>query len=195
MAPVIRVGAKAVILRDERVLLIRYKNGDSEHYNFPGGGIQRGESIRKGLRREVLEETSLDVKVNRLLLVGEYDPKKHKRKFGRIHKLTLYFLCSIREDAKPGLPDVQTERKPDHLDEWAEREPNLPHGQNESDPNLPGEPTEKDPNLPVKPDRYQIGVEWFSIKALPESLYPLYHHLIVAAVDDGSPRKLFTTRK
>jgi ADP-ribose pyrophosphatase YjhB (NUDIX family) len=173
MAPVIRVGAKAVILQDERVLLIRYKNGDSEHYNFPGGGIQRGESIRKGLRREVLEETNLDVKVDSLLLVGEYDPKKHKRKFGRIHKLTLYFLCTIRESTKPDLTDAR----------------------NDSEPDLLIARNERDPNLPDKPDRDQVGVEWFPIKALPDSLLPLYHDLIVAAVDDGSPRKLFTTRK
>ncbi|HUF38389.1 MAG TPA: NUDIX domain-containing protein [Anaerolineales bacterium] len=104
MAP-IRVGAKAIILHEDRVLLVKYRDGENGHYNFPGGGIKRGESIRKGLRREVAEETNLDVKIGRLLLVGEYDPKKHKRKFGRLHKLTLYFLCTIRDEAQPSLPE------------------------------------------------------------------------------------------
>lgn len=195
MAPVIRVGAKAVILQDERVLLIRYQNGESEHYNFPGGGIRRGESIRKGLRREVLEETNLDVKVNRLLLVGEYDPKKHKRKFGRIHKLTLYFLCSIRDGTKPNSTVEPNERGPVFPDEQKESEPVIPDEWNEGESILTEKRIERDPNLPDKPDRNQVGVEWYPIKALPDSLLPLYHDLIVAAVEDGAPRKLFTTRK
>jgi ADP-ribose pyrophosphatase YjhB (NUDIX family) len=104
MSP-IRIGAKAVIIQDDQVLLIKYQDRRDGHYNFPGGGIKRGESIRKGLRREVAEETSLDVKVGRLLLVGEYDPKKHKRKFGRLHKLTLFFLCTTRNGSEPTLPE------------------------------------------------------------------------------------------
>jgi len=150
MSP-IRIGAKAVIIRDDHVLLIKYQDRRDGHYNFPGGGIKRGESIRKGLRREVVEETSLDVKVERLLMVGEYDPKKHKRRFGRLHKLTLFFLCSPKNGSEPTLPE--------------------------------------------KPDPNQIGVEWFPLEALPETLLPQYHDLILAAIADDSPRTLFTTRK
>lgn len=150
MSP-IRIGAKAVILKDDHVLLIKYQDRRDGHFNFPGGGIKRGESIRKGLRREVAEETSLDVKVERLLLVGEYDPRKHKRRFGRTHKLTLFFLCSVKNGGEPILPD--------------------------------------------KPDPNQIGIEWFPLAALPETLLPQYHDLILTALNDDSPRQFFTTRK
>ena len=77
MTATIRVGAKAIIVRDGQVLLVRYQDETGNHYNFPGGGIDKGESIRKGLRREVFEETNLRVKVGRLLLVAEYRSKKH----------------------------------------------------------------------------------------------------------------------
>jgi ADP-ribose pyrophosphatase YjhB (NUDIX family) len=104
----IRVGAKAVIVKKDKVLLIKYKNGSGVHYNFPGGGIERGESIEDGLAREVLEETGAQVDVKKLLLVGEYEPGQHKRKYGRTHKLTLYFLCKIRKGTK-----VKSAKKPD----------------------------------------------------------------------------------
>lgn len=146
----IRVGAKAVIVRDGQILLIRYQDHIGNYYNFPGGGIDKGESIRKGLRREVYEETGLDVSVGRLLLVAEYDPKKHNRLFGRIHKLTLYFAC----DPKDG----------------------------------------SEANVPAKPDQNQMGVDWFPLRELPESLIPHHHDLILAALDELPDRKAFTTR-
>lgn len=123
MAPaLIRVGAKAVIVRDGQVLLVRYEDANGIHYNFPGGGIDKGESIRKGLRREVHEETNLQVKVGRLLLAAEYEPKKHDRLYGRIHKLTLYFQCEPKEDTQPqegGEPSVPAKPDQDQVGvEW-----------------------------------------------------------------------------
>lgn len=102
MAP-IRIGTKAVIIQDDQILLIEYRNRRGVHYNLPGGGVKRGESVRKSLKREVLEETGCTVQVGDLLLVAEYDPKKHNRLYGRLHKLTLIFRCEIKK-GKPGMP-------------------------------------------------------------------------------------------
>src|SRR3712207_8409262 len=46
------------------VLMVEYDEWGL-HYNLPGGGLERGESLHEGVRREVLEETSAEVEVGR----------------------------------------------------------------------------------------------------------------------------------
>jgi len=51
----------AIIIKDSQVLLIhRFKEG-KEYWVLPGGGVEEGESIGKALKREIKEETSLDL--------------------------------------------------------------------------------------------------------------------------------------
>lgn len=74
--PTHRVGAFAVITDDDgRVLISR--RSDSGWYNLPGGGVEPHESAPEGVKREVWEETGLEVEVGRL--VGVYSkPQKHE---------------------------------------------------------------------------------------------------------------------
>lgn len=54
-----RVGA--LMRRGESVLLIhRFRDG-MEYWVLPGGGVEDEESLEEALRREVMEETSLEV--------------------------------------------------------------------------------------------------------------------------------------
>ena len=52
-------GAIAIISRDQRFLVL--KRNDGLGYGFPGGIARLGEPPEKALRREVREETGLDV--------------------------------------------------------------------------------------------------------------------------------------
>jgi 8-oxo-dGTP diphosphatase len=61
---------KAVILHHKRVLLIQRSNycGAGENdWEIPGGGLQFGEDLLEGLNREIMEEVSLSVRVDKLL--------------------------------------------------------------------------------------------------------------------------------
>lgn len=75
-----RIAAKAVIVNvDGKVLILReastYEDGNHEgKYQFPGGRVNVGESFEDALHREVLEETGLNVKLNKPLYVGEWRP-------------------------------------------------------------------------------------------------------------------------
>ncbi|MFH1971817.1 MAG: NUDIX domain-containing protein [Patescibacteria group bacterium] len=59
---------------------------------FPGGGIEINEKMEDGLRREILEETGLEVKVDKLILVKEnffyYKPLDEA-----YHAFLFFYLC------------------------------------------------------------------------------------------------------
>jgi 8-oxo-dGTP diphosphatase len=67
----IRVAASAFVIQDGKALLVEFEDDTGLHYNFPGGGVELGETLEAGARREALEETSLDIEIERLLLVVE----------------------------------------------------------------------------------------------------------------------------
>lgn len=87
-APRIRVAP--VILQDGKVLLVRHTKGDRTYWLLPGGGVEYGESLADALRREVHEETGLEVEVGALLFANDTIPPDRSR-----HVVNLYFLADI----------------------------------------------------------------------------------------------------
>ena len=70
-----RIAVYAIIFADRRVLLALRHNID--WWNLPGGGMELGETVDEAMRREVREETGLEVEVERL--VGVYSkPQKQE---------------------------------------------------------------------------------------------------------------------
>lgn len=66
------LGAAAVVIHDGRVLLIRRTQPpDAGAWSIPGGAVELGESVEDALRREVREETGLEVAVGEFLEVFE----------------------------------------------------------------------------------------------------------------------------
>ena len=66
------LGAAAVVIHDGRVVLIRRGQAPSAgEWSIPGGGVELGESVETALRREVREETGLEIAVGRFLEVFE----------------------------------------------------------------------------------------------------------------------------
>ena len=70
-----RVSVFAIIFEGSRVLLAHRR--DIDWWNLPGGGMEAGETVEQAIRREVLEETGLEVEIERL--VGVYSkPQKNE---------------------------------------------------------------------------------------------------------------------
>lgn len=56
----------AIIIKDNKILLMRRVKDGQEYYVFPGGGIKEGESDEDAIIREIKEELSLDAKIDKL---------------------------------------------------------------------------------------------------------------------------------
>jgi len=101
-----RVGARAVVIHDGKILLNEFGNG--LYYNLPGGGVDEGETIKDAARREVAEETGIDVEVGDMLYVLEYEPVHCKNLYGQTPQISIVFECSVKGDTsiKPAtIPD------------------------------------------------------------------------------------------
>lgn len=103
----IRVSARAVLFHNNKLLLNSF--GDGLYYNFPGGGIEKGENAFQAAEREVMEETGLLVKAEKVLFSLEYEPKTGNYLYGDGHHISFFFKCALTgssELKKPLLPDV-----------------------------------------------------------------------------------------
>lgn len=61
----------ALIVMNDRVVLVRHRAGSRVYYLLPGGGVDYRETIAEALIREVKEETGLDVSVGRPLIISD----------------------------------------------------------------------------------------------------------------------------
>jgi ADP-ribose pyrophosphatase YjhB (NUDIX family) len=86
----IRIRVAVLLVRDGAVLLVRHRKPGREYWLVPGGGVDPGETLEEAGRREVLEETGLEVEMGRPVLICEaIDPE------GSRHVLNVYFQGSV----------------------------------------------------------------------------------------------------
>lgn len=88
-----KVRPAACIIKNSKILLMRYEYNGHSVYNFPGGNREEGESIYDTLEREMVEELGITIKVNELIVVGEVISKDLKS-----DALHLIFNCEIIEN-------------------------------------------------------------------------------------------------
>jgi len=82
---------EAAIVIDGSLLFLRRKNDPAMgQWWFAGGRIHRGESFEETLRREVKEETGLEIESYRFI-------KAYSRVFPERHDITIAYLCKCKE--------------------------------------------------------------------------------------------------
>ena len=89
---------QGAIVRDDHILLIQHAHHEDErsYWLIPGGGIEPGESEQACVAREMLEETNLRVRVERLLLDELAEP-------GGVYQRRKTYLCAVEAgEASPG---------------------------------------------------------------------------------------------
>jgi 8-oxo-dGTP diphosphatase len=104
--PLIKVGIGVMIMKDGKVLLGRRKGAHGEgQYAWPGGHMEYMESFENCAKREVMEETGMEienVRFLRLYNLKEYAPKH-------------YVDIGLIADWKSGEPRVM---EPDRCEGW-----------------------------------------------------------------------------
>jgi ADP-ribose pyrophosphatase YjhB (NUDIX family) len=91
------VGVGAVVVRDGRALLVRRAHEPRKgEWSLPGGLLDLGEALVDAARREVKEETGLDVEVGPMI---ETFDRVHRDGEGRIryHFVIVDFVCWSHE--------------------------------------------------------------------------------------------------
>ncbi|MFX1236729.1 MAG: NUDIX domain-containing protein [Promethearchaeota archaeon] len=90
--PSLTVDAVILVEKKKKIVLIRRKNPTYQgELALPGGFVDIGETVEAACIRETKEETSLDVKINKLIGVfsrPERDP--------RGHTVSIAYLCTLK---------------------------------------------------------------------------------------------------
>jgi 8-oxo-dGTP diphosphatase len=94
------VATKAFIMHEGRLLLIResshYSDGsNAARFDVPGGRVEPGQRFDESLRREVREETGLDVQVGQPFHVDEWRPVVRGEQW---QVVGVYFACTAASD-------------------------------------------------------------------------------------------------
>lgn len=78
-----RTRAAAIILHEDKVLLMHRNRKGFDYYVFPGGGVEEGETVEEAVVREVEEETCLKIRLDRCLYYHDYNDESDQ----------YYYLC------------------------------------------------------------------------------------------------------
>lgn len=98
------IRAKALLINKDHILLGNAKN----IYQFPGGHLEKGETLNKCLKREILEETGImieDDEIPNPFLKITYLNRNHP-KIGKNRKTIIYYY-EINTDKNPDLSKVR----------------------------------------------------------------------------------------
>lgn len=97
--------AGAVIINDKKVLLLHYSSG---HWDFPKGHIEKGETELETAKREVKEETGLDIKDFEIISIS--DDLRYIETDGK-----QYVTIGIKAKFSQGEPKVM---EPEKCERW-----------------------------------------------------------------------------
>ncbi len=66
-----KIRVEAILMEEGKILLVQQQISESCRWSLPGGTLKAGESIEQGIKREVKEETGLDIVIDKLLYIGD----------------------------------------------------------------------------------------------------------------------------
>lgn len=125
-----RVNVRGIIISDQGEIFcqkLTANNGTGrEFWCAPGGGLELGESLLDGLRREMIEETGVKPTIGKLLFIQQFTDTNPSSKHGATEQLEFFFAITnwrdyrhidleqtshgVEEVAECGLVDPKTTR-------------------------------------------------------------------------------------
>jgi len=88
-----RVHVHAAIWIEDQIVVHSRPQGGREHLSLPGGRVRERETVHGALRREVEEETGLEINIGELVLVGEVNGSSR-------HGVVLVFNATFRDSGE-----------------------------------------------------------------------------------------------
>ncbi len=104
----IRLSVKAIVVRNDALLVLKMRDDDDDWFILPGGGQEVGETVHEAVRRECREEIGADVQVQSLRFIRDYIGRHHEfaATDGDVHQVELMFECTlVSEPSAPTVPD------------------------------------------------------------------------------------------
>lgn len=95
--------AKAIIIRDQHILAIKYADEGGEYYALPGGGQLHGETLPDALVRECREELGVSVRNLGLRFIREYIGKDGESSWrdADVHQVEFIYECELEAGEEP----------------------------------------------------------------------------------------------
>lgn len=99
----LRNSAKAIIIQDGKLLVLRKRNDGGTYTVLPGGGQKHSETLHQVLKREVFEEIGAKIVIGKLLHIREYFSEKHGFAYEdrEIHQVEFFFKCKLVKEYRP----------------------------------------------------------------------------------------------
>jgi len=96
----------AIILDRNRVLLVeRGREPLKGYWSIPGGVLETGERLEEGLRREVREETGLEIRIVKIVEIFERIMRDQKGN-AEYHYVLIDYLCRVSGGKLAAADDV-----------------------------------------------------------------------------------------
>ena len=104
-SPIIGVGG--IIVQDGRVLLVkRGRPPLAGEWSIPGGALETGETLLEALRREMREETGLEVQPHELLAVFDRIIRDEQGR-AQYHYVLIDYLCTVQSGQACAASDAE----------------------------------------------------------------------------------------
>ena len=96
--------AAAIIINNGKIFACQRGYGEwKDWWEFPGGKIESGETPEDALLREIREELSIEISINRHLTTVDYD-------YPNFHLTMHCYICQLKDDLQPHLLEHEAAR-------------------------------------------------------------------------------------
>lgn len=101
------IGVHALIVKDGCILLVkRAKEPKKGMWGIPGGRLELGETYSEAAKRELLEECSIEIEIERLLDVTDYILRDEQHRIA-YHFVLIYLLAQYQSGSVKAQSDAE----------------------------------------------------------------------------------------
>ena len=98
-----RPSVYGIIFNEDKTKILLSKQWDG--YDYPGGGIKKGERIQEALEREIYEEVGVKISTNNIKLVECTDDFYISKKGKALHSILLFYVID-KFEGKPNIKNI-----------------------------------------------------------------------------------------